>query len=157
MTAVPSYTRPTLTFMLKSRSTTARPPAGVLAESRKGFALFKDAFGLHCKQGASEAMSLDFYLADESHLTAAASVDDSMKRKKCTTCLRRLSPGQFPKHPEGSKCQHERETCRTCWRQWLEAQVASKQFDQITCAQCDNVMGPDEIKLIAMPAVFERI
>ena len=65
----------------------------------------------------------------------------SMKRFNCTTCDRELPLASFPKMPEGSACTHDREICRRCWHQWLEAQVKSKSFDQISCAQCTTILG----------------
>lgn len=35
-------------------------------------------------------------------------------------------------------------------------QVEIKTFDQITCAQCSTVLGQNEIKTLAMPAVYEQ-
>ncbi|KAK5118181.1 hypothetical protein LTR85_008161 [Meristemomyces frigidus] len=80
----------------------------------------------------------------------------NMKKTRCTTCARNLPIAQFPKHPEGSNCEHERETCRRCWHQWLESQVASKPFDQISCAQCSKLLGQGEVRALATPAVYER-
>ncbi|KAK4540528.1 hypothetical protein LTR36_009166 [Oleoguttula mirabilis] len=79
-----------------------------------------------------------------------------MKKTKCSSCDRSLPTTQFPKHPEGSSCEHGRETCRRCWHQWLEAQVNSKSFDQISCAQCSNTLGQGEIRALATPAVYQR-
>lgn len=79
-----------------------------------------------------------------------------MKKKDCTTCGRRLVTQQFPKALHGSKCTHERETCRRCWRQWLQAQVEHKHWDQISCCQCANLLTQSEIKALATDATFQR-
>lgn len=80
----------------------------------------------------------------------------SMKRNTCTTCERELPLASFPKIPAGSECTHERETCRRCWHQWLEAQIKSKSFDQISCAQCKNILGQSQIRELATPAVYQK-
>jgi len=79
-----------------------------------------------------------------------------MKRRDCTTCDRSHPPAQFAKPPEGSRCTHDRDTCKRCWHQWLKAQVASKTLYQITCAQCSNVLSQSEIRALATKAVYER-
>jgi len=77
-------------------------------------------------------------------------------KQKCTTCDRSLAVATFPKHPQGSRCNHRRETCRRCWHQWLQSQVEHKQWDQITCAQCNNVLGQSEVKARATPPTFQK-
>ena len=79
-----------------------------------------------------------------------------MRNKDCTTCDRTLPLAQFARHPEGSKCTHDRNTCKKCWRQWLQAQVASKPFDQITCAQCNNVLSQGEVRALATKKVYDK-
>ena len=82
--------------------------------------------------------------------------DMAMRRETCTTCDRSLPRNQFPKAPAGSACTHDRETCKRCWHQWLAAQVGSKQWDSISCAQCANVLGQGEVRALATPATYQR-
>ncbi|EMC91631.1 hypothetical protein BAUCODRAFT_299438 [Baudoinia panamericana UAMH 10762] len=77
-----------------------------------------------------------------------------MKRKTCLTCDRHLPANAFPKINE--ECQHERETCRRCWYQWLALQLETKQWDQITCAQCPTKLGQADIRALAKPAVYTK-
>lgn len=79
-----------------------------------------------------------------------------MKKIKCTTCDRTLPVMSFPKFPEGSNCKHERETCKRCWRQWLAVQVETKSFNQISCAQCENILGQSQIKALATSQVYQK-
>jgi len=74
----------------------------------------------------------------------------------CTTCARDLPLAQFPKLPEDGSCTHDNDTCKRCWHQWLQSQVASKTPDQISCAQCSNVLGQGEIRALATKKVYER-
>ena len=80
----------------------------------------------------------------------------NMKRHECTTCARDLPLAQFPKLPEDGSCTHDNDTCKRCWHQWLQSQVASKTPDQISCAQCSNVLGQGEIRALATKKVYER-
>ncbi|KAK3630461.1 hypothetical protein LTR56_009489 [Elasticomyces elasticus] len=133
--APPSYARPTLSFLLKFN-----PPKAPLAAqslvtgSRQESTAFKASLGIE----TSAARRL---------LT---------KKQNCTTCELSLPLAGFPRRPEGSTCKHLSETCQNCWREWLAQQVESKHFDQISCAQCSNVLGQNEIRTLATPAVYER-
>ena len=80
----------------------------------------------------------------------------AMRRRTCTTCDRNLPRNQFPKAPPGSACTHERETCKRCWFQWLAAQVESKQWDAMSCAQCANVLGQSEVRALATAATYHK-
>ncbi|KAK3677863.1 hypothetical protein LTR78_001958 [Recurvomyces mirabilis] len=131
----PNYTRPTVSALLKDKSSRATPVKLGTTGSRRESVAYKANFGI------------------TSDLTIAALVK---MRKKCTSCERMLPLVQFPKHPQDSKCTHNRETCRRCWHQWVEVQVNSKRFDQVKCAQCDNALDQHEIKALATPAVFDR-
>lgn len=177
--ALPTYARPTLSSLLKHNSLHSPVSARTLVNgTRRETAAFKESLGIQRKfiapyhdhdpvedRGTQlrPAMSTSFpplcsltLVLAMLTLSALAVLTTKMKRTRCSTCDRNLPTAQFPKHPEGSKCEHERETCRRCWHQWLEAQVASKPFDQISCAQCNNILAQGEIRTLAMPAVYQR-
>lgn len=87
---------------------------------------------------------------------ASDKIIETMRRIVCTTCERDLPANQFPKQTEGSQCKHDRETCKKCWHQWLDVQVATKGSDQISCAACNVVLGQNEIRALATSAVYEK-
>ncbi|KAK3664161.1 hypothetical protein LTR22_005126 [Elasticomyces elasticus] len=137
--APPSYARPTLSFLLKFNSPkTPLAAQSLVTGNRQESTAFKASLGIEITIIASAARRL---------LT---------KKQNCTTCDLSLPLAEFPRRPEGSTCKHMSETCRDCWREWLAQQVESKHFDQISCAQCSNVLGQNEIRTLATPAVYER-
>ncbi|KAF2772796.1 hypothetical protein EJ03DRAFT_170598 [Teratosphaeria nubilosa] len=79
-----------------------------------------------------------------------------MRTQDCTTRNRTLAIAAFPKHLQGSRCTHDRDTCRRCWHQWLQTQVSTQRFDQISCVTCSNLLGQGEIRALATEAVYQK-
>lgn len=48
------------------------------------------------------------------------------------------------------------EICVGCWQQWLEVQVETTPFDRITCAQCKDILGQSEIRVLATAETYQR-
>ncbi|KAK5683882.1 hypothetical protein LTS10_003745 [Elasticomyces elasticus] len=143
--APPSYARPTLSFLLKFNTPKAPLTAqSLVTGSRRESTAFKASLGI-------EICSLTAVT-----IIASAARRLLTKKQNCTTCDLSLPLAGFPRRPEGSTCKHLSETCQDCWREWLAQQVESKHFDQISCAQCSNVLGQNEIRTLAAPAVHER-
>ncbi|KAK5696574.1 hypothetical protein LTR97_007877 [Elasticomyces elasticus] len=153
--APPSYARPTLSFLLKFNSPKAPLAAQSLATgSRQESTAFKASLGIESEWAPAVLLTV----CSRTAVTIIASAARRLltKKQNCTTCDLNLPLTEFPRRPEGSTCKHLSETCQDCWREWLAEQVESKHFDQISCAQCSNVLGQNEIRTLATPAVYER-
>ena len=77
-------------------------------------------------------------------------------QRTCTVCDEALPLEKFPSQIIESKCTHDIHTCSKCWKQWLQVQVATKTFDKIQCAQCDVMLGQQEIKSLATEEAYQR-
>lgn len=166
--AVPSYARSTISSRLKTRQPYFTAYTSQLSSGRQKAFLklgtnshsmptsFTKSFGTALQHGLHSvpAACMDFLTLFDALGNKIAGV--TMKRVTCTTCDRDLPSNQFPKTPDDSKCDHDRETCKRCWHQWLASQVDSKSYDQISCAQCTTILGQNEIRLLATPAVYEK-
>ena len=75
---------------------------------------------------------------------------------KCTVCDRPLRSNSFPAIPNDSTCNHDHQTCRRCWQQWLIVQISTTNVHQISCVQCNKVLGQSEIRAVATPADYQK-
>lgn len=80
----------------------------------------------------------------------------AMSKKTCASCETELALNQFPKHRRPSAHQHERNTCRNCFRNWVNSQIESKPWDQIGCPECSTLLQYDKIKAFAQEATFDK-
>ncbi|KAF2162566.1 hypothetical protein M409DRAFT_27188 [Zasmidium cellare ATCC 36951] len=69
-----------------------------------------------------------------------------MKTKECTICAGDVFANQFPKIPHADAAEHARDVCFKCWEQHLHSELENKEWNQISCAQCDHILTEAEIK-----------
>jgi hypothetical protein len=75
---------------------------------------------------------------------------------ECVACERRQHMEDFPKRHLGGNCEHSDDTCRSCWVAWLSAQIESVPPDQISCAQCTNILTEADIGAHASSEAYLR-
>ena len=165
---IPHYAESTISSMLKTRLPPTMVGRRVSVSGKK-----PTPFSLHIK-GKSPPSGVRFndiqqertmplfrillYLIKmfAHQLTTAFSVKKAAKMETCMACERSLPRTGFPQSPQGCRTQHGRNTCRECWHEWLEVQVANVMPDEIGCAQCSQILQHTDVKDLATAAVYEN-
>lgn len=75
--------------------------------------------------------------------------------KECSICVEELMITEFP-HRIGARCMHDPTCCRRCLSQAIGMQIEHKEWDQITCAECEATLSFDEVKSSASENDFLR-
>lgn len=69
-----------------------------------------------------------------------------LKRKECTLCCIEVALNRFPKAPHAGHEQHGRNVCFKCWEQHLQVELNNKEWNNISCPECDKALEEHEIK-----------
>lgn len=68
------------------------------------------------------------------------------RTKECTVCSKAAFVDQFPKSPHAGSEKHGRDVCFSCWEQHIRSEVDSKEWNEVSCAPCDHILGEGDIK-----------
>jgi hypothetical protein len=113
--------------------------------SRLGEALF---------QGSTIASSATSLAATSSHI---AKNSEAATGEICDVCLEeKLEPASFPDRRITLNCSHEGNTCLDCVRQSITSQLETKQWNQLSCTGCEELLTFDDVKRFATKETFER-
>lgn len=143
----------------------ARPEEHVGSDAKSEVALLERMSGVeavdeHLFQGLAPSSELARTLSVTSRPKPRSKRSSSGQNEtalQCTTCEHECPEEErFPSVPQACAETHEAETCLTCWQQWLEVQVGSQSYDQISCVQCSNKLNQLDIKRLATTAIFEQ-
>jgi hypothetical protein len=67
-----------------------------------------------------------------------------------------LAAERFPKVRITSTCQHETTTCSSCLNQSIDSQIDHRDWDQVTCTECNEKLSYDDVKEAASDNGFQR-
>jgi hypothetical protein len=90
---------------------------------------------------------------------AASSFTAKEKQKpserECSVCA---NSSAIQDYPNLKACEHMPDVCHECFLQWLDQQMASTSWQQITCPSsgCNNPITHDDVKTHAPQDVFTR-
>ncbi|KAK0935065.1 hypothetical protein LTR29_013385 [Friedmanniomyces endolithicus] len=83
----------------------------------------------------------------------------------CVVCDTDRIGNSFPDYNPSSECEHLIDTCKTCLKKWVTAQVDESTFTTggedgksfgIKCVQCDAVMKNVNVEIAATKRVYQR-
>ncbi|KAK5123829.1 hypothetical protein LTR85_002465 [Meristemomyces frigidus] len=74
----------------------------------------------------------------------------------CTTCDRHLATSSFPNHLPTDNCAHLINTCKSCTKTHIAAQLDTTTYDKLACPECAEVMGNADVETLAGREVWER-
>lgn len=77
-----------------------------------------------------------------------------IQKQACISCDEVLPKYFFPKSPT-ARCDHASNTCSVCWQDWLEAEVNSKDWESVSCAQSPAKLDHDAVRMLSKPVVFD--
>ncbi|KAF2205923.1 hypothetical protein GQ43DRAFT_361380 [Delitschia confertaspora ATCC 74209] len=79
----------------------------------------------------------------------------STTTRDCAVCSDATPIPEFPALPD---CQHEPETCASCYRSWIESEVNSKSWNEIKCPghKCNTILQHCHVQQYAAPEVYEK-
>lgn len=63
---------------------------------------------------------------------------------ECSTCSTRY-PGHEKNVSITKRCGHERETCASCLRTWIDSQLETVGWDKISCSECDQILEYQDV------------
>ena len=78
--------------------------------------------------------------------------------KECAVCREPKEPLEFPTKPPTEECTHTVQTCAECVSMWIESELESKGWQQISCPfpNCSSLLTYEDVKRDASESTFKR-
>ena len=74
---------------------------------------------------------------------------------ECSICSTRY-PGKEKNVPITNRCKHERATCASCLRTWIQSQLETVGWDKISCPECNQTLEHHDVRTHAGKTVLEK-